>query len=375
MRTKHIVIHKDEIKKQPQKKTQKKTLLQKIGALFSPTYEINEHTEWLETYTRIPKHFYTLLPALQLRQICEKIDPIVLETLSTYANGNALQTLLKEIYTSVMAGYKPICRMGDNKNNKPVEHQHLVAMVKNFSSTHLPPLVIGHPENNFPAFGYVSKLKLLGPYLFARYQNVPNQLIDLVNDGFFNYVSISMSVPLERRFIQKTRLAHVGLCGGTPPAISCLGYLRFQPGDILETRDGLNDDQKQIIGTSFATIPYFAKSTLRENGYILIETAPYRIKLSPLAQKFQTAVLKATQEQEIPLILYDEKAQNPPSLGYLTKTTLNDGKLYGSFINIPEMVEQFVLDALETYTLILVCDIYKKNNVLTVTCTSVTMYK
>lgn len=360
MKTKHKVkpIHStDSTKKLPPKK---KGFFSTLSSLISGVSTENEHTLWLSTYTKIPKDSFTLIPPLHLRIICERIDPIVVQTLlfnNTLANQ---KIILQELYTSVLNGFKPICRVGDNKNNKPVKKEHLIAMVYNLKKNAPPPLVIGHPDTNFPAFGYVDKLKIIGNYLFAHYTDVPIQLIELINDGFFNYVSISMSVPVYQQDIRFTTLQHVGLCGGVPPAVTKLGYLRFYDNDIRMVRDGFNDSQKEVIGMSFSSIPYFKKSPLAEAGYQLIETAPYHVQIDTRLQPYLSLILESVAKQELPLVFASSHVEDPPALGYVGTMSIKNKKLYTTFINIPEMVEGFVLEALESHDLQLICVLQKK---------------
>ena len=338
----------------------KKGFFSTLSSLISGVTIENEHTQWLATYTKIPKESFYIIPPLHLRIICERIDSIVVETLLYNTTFTNQKIILNELYTSILAGFKPICRVGDNKNSKPVQKEHLIAIVHNFKKNSPPPLVIGHPENNFPAFGYIDKVKLIGDYLFAHYTNVPLQLIELINDGFFNYVSISMSVPVYKHEIRFTKLQHVGLCGGIPPAITKLGYLRFYDGDIAMPRDGLNDAQKEIIGMSFSSIPYFKKSPLTDSGYQLIETAPYPLQLDKSLQKYHTLILQSITKQELPLVFAMPHVEDPPALGYVGNMYSKNNTLFTTFINIPEMVEGFVLEALETYDLQLICALHQQ---------------
>lgn len=360
MKTKHTVKLLNATEPKKKKIQKKKGLLATLSSFFSSAEPENEHTRWLKTYTKIPKEAFFVIAPLHLRTICERIDPIVVETL-LYNKTLPNQTIiLKELYTTVLAGFKPVCRVGDNKNNKPVQKEHLIAMVYNLKKHTPPPLVIGHPHNNFPAFGYVDKIKIIGDYLFAHYNDVPMQIIELINDGFFNYVSISMSVPVYKQDIRFTKLQHVGLCGGVPPAVTKLGYLRFYDGDIPNIRDGLNEAQKETIGNSFSSIPYFTKSPLAEAGYQLIETAPYPILTEKAIRPFYSLILENISKQELPLVFVKHNVEDPPALGYVGTMSIKNNTLYATFINIPEMVEGFVLEALESYALQLACVIQQK---------------
>lgn len=89
-------------------------------------------------------------------------------------------------------------------------------------SYHEPPLVIGHPEHDSPAFGWVSGLKRVGSVLWARFKNVHPALVQAMKEGFFKKRSAS--------FYPDGRLRHVGLLGGMPPAVKGLPDLAFGEG-------------------------------------------------------------------------------------------------------------------------------------------------
>jgi hypothetical protein len=78
------------------------------------------------------------------------------------------------------------------------------------------PLVLGHPQDNAPAYGWVKDLKREGAKLFARFAHVPAEVKKLVQNRNYRYVSMSLSP-------DKTRLLHVGLLGAAAPAIDGLG--------------------------------------------------------------------------------------------------------------------------------------------------------
>lgn len=85
------------------------------------------------------------------------------------------------------------------------------------------PLVLGHPETDSPAYGWVRALRRTGEYLYAQLAHVPAQLRDAVRDRAYRYVSMALSP-------DGKRLRHVGLLGGVPPAIKGLGPVQLGDG-------------------------------------------------------------------------------------------------------------------------------------------------
>ncbi|MGE4297535.1 MAG: hypothetical protein AB7E47_05845 [Desulfovibrionaceae bacterium] len=77
------------------------------------------------------------------------------------------------------------------------------------------PLVLGHPKDNDPAFGWVEGLRRAGEFLEATFKQVPEALAKAVAEGRYKQVSISLRPDLTLR--------HVGLLGAVPPAVPGLG--------------------------------------------------------------------------------------------------------------------------------------------------------
>lgn len=81
------------------------------------------------------------------------------------------------------------------------------------------PCVIGHPNTNNPAYGWVKALKREGEKLFAAYKDVVPQFAEWVNKGLYPNRSISLYPDMTLR--------HVGFLGAVPPAIKGLEEFQF----------------------------------------------------------------------------------------------------------------------------------------------------
>lgn len=86
------------------------------------------------------------------------------------------------------------------------------------------PLVFGHPATNAPAFGWVEKLKTEGGKLFAQFAQVPGEVRELVAQGRYRHLSMSL-MP------DRVTLRHVGLLGAAQPAIDGLGAVELANAD------------------------------------------------------------------------------------------------------------------------------------------------
>ena len=92
---------------------------------------------------------------------------------------------------------------------------------------HEPPLTVGHPEDNSPAYGWVEGIKAIvkdgAKVLMAKFRQVAPDFEDLVKQGLFKKRSAS--------FYPDGRLRHVGFLGAAPPAVKGLADMAFAEKD------------------------------------------------------------------------------------------------------------------------------------------------
>jgi len=89
---------------------------------------------------------------------------------------------------------------------------------------HEAPIVIGHPKDNAPAWGWIEKLKREGTRLFAKAKDVVPAFKEMVNKGLFKKRSISLYPDLTLR--------HVGFLGAMPPAVKGLADVQFSEDNL-----------------------------------------------------------------------------------------------------------------------------------------------
>jgi len=94
-------------------------------------------------------------------------------------------------------------------------------------SYHEPPIVVGHPKDNAPAFGWVQGLKQSGNRLLAKVRDVVPEFEAIAKQGLFKKRSAS--------FYPDGRLRHVGFLGAAPPAVKGLADLKFDDGETMLT--------------------------------------------------------------------------------------------------------------------------------------------
>lgn len=106
------------------------------------------------------------------------------------------------------------------------------------------PLVIGHPLTDSPAYGWIKQLKTKGKKLLALPACVTDSVKKAVDNKLYRYVSM--------RLYQDGGLRHVGLLGGTPPAIDGLAPVSFSNADeesaeIFITFSDCDDENPELI--------------------------------------------------------------------------------------------------------------------------------
>ncbi len=106
---------------------------------------------------------------------------------------------------------------GTERNWTEADLNHAVASFD--PSKHEPPVVIGHPKDNAPAFGWIDALKREGNVLLARLKQVAPEFSQMVQEGRFKKRSVS--------FYPDGTLRHVGFLGAMPPAVKGLKDIAF----------------------------------------------------------------------------------------------------------------------------------------------------
>ena len=139
-----------------------------------------------------------------------------------------------------------IFKGGSQKDSQGQEHdgnEIILKAIETFNpNSYEPPLVVGHPADNAPAFGWVKGLKEAVKdgvkVLLAKFKQVVPELEDAVAKGLYKKRSAS--------FYRDGRLRHVGFLGAMPPAVKGLQNMAFgEKGDF--TSFEVTDDPGEIL--------------------------------------------------------------------------------------------------------------------------------
>ena len=110
----------------------------------------------------------------------------------------------------------------------------LQGMVTSYNpELHEAPLVVGHPKDNLPAYGWVNSLSYSDGILNADPRQVDPEFAELVNSGKFKKISASFYTPdsPNNPVPGKYYLRHVGFLGAQPPAVKGLKSASFSDSE------------------------------------------------------------------------------------------------------------------------------------------------
>jgi hypothetical protein len=116
-------------------------------------------------------------------------------------------------------------KIGHNFTDYDLE---IIATNYNFHNK-IAPVVIGHPSNDKPSLGRVTKLLAYEENLYAELDALSPILVNAVNAGEYKYVSPSFFSKFDQENPTKgfLYLKHIGFLGAASPAIKGMGGVTF----------------------------------------------------------------------------------------------------------------------------------------------------
>jgi len=112
-----------------------------------------------------------------------------------------------------------------DKNGKTVSFSEndLDGIISNADVNDPAPLVIGHPKENNPAYGWTATLKRDGTSLFAKADEYVDQFSDWVDKKLYRKRSMALKLLSDGTY----KLIHIGFLGAKPPAIEGMQDLQY----------------------------------------------------------------------------------------------------------------------------------------------------
>ncbi len=140
-----------------------------------------------------------------------------------------------------------ICRVGEfvdaGGSRVVVDDKFLDEAIVNFNHAHHePPVVIGHPNLDAPAFGWTHELRRSGTRLEARFSDTNDDFEAMVKAGAFRKRSAAFYLT------PTATLKHVGFLGAMPPAIKGLQNIKFSEGETVTFERSFNFNEEINMG-------------------------------------------------------------------------------------------------------------------------------
>lgn len=139
--------------------------------------------------------------------------------------------------------------IASNGTKKEYTEDDLDAIVAKYNgqSEHQAPLVIGHPKDNDPAYGWVKELKRVSQKMLAYVDQISESVIEANQRGEYKKVSIAI--------YPDGLLRHVGLLGAVPPAVKGLAPVAFVDGVEYSEYVWATDEWRMpIVGRLFSRL-------------------------------------------------------------------------------------------------------------------------
>lgn len=141
-----------------------------------------------------------------------------------------------------MNGWMEVFRAGEHVSSSGARREwkvdDLVRMAEAYNpESHQAPIVVGHPKDDDPAFGWVKALKVNGNTLLALPDQVAPEFAELVKAGRYKKRSISL--------YPDGTLRHVGFLGAQPPAVKGLKDIEFA-GSAADTYEFADEEEAEM---------------------------------------------------------------------------------------------------------------------------------
>ncbi len=136
----------------------------------------------------------------------------------------------------------------DKGNTKDYSPDDLNYIASNYNpSESEAPIVIGHPVDSSPAYGWIESLKVEGDKLLAKAKDVVPEFLNAVKQGLYKKRSISLD--------KDGKLRHVGFLGGALPAVKGLADIQFSENDSASTYELDLEPELKLDSSSSSVSP------------------------------------------------------------------------------------------------------------------------
>lgn len=165
----------------------------------------------------------------------------------------------------------------------------------NGQKEHEAPVVIGHPKENAPAYGWVESLEAVGNTLYANLKDLAAEFVEAVKQR--RYPKRSMSL------YSDGLLKHVGFLGAVPPAVKGLAETQFKDGaestdyetSFAEPEGGDNVGDKERIAALEKELAAEKSKNRRQENTAFCEGLEKEGKLTPAQREMALEFMELTE--------------------------------------------------------------------------------
>lgn len=101
------------------------------------------------------------------------------------------------------------------------------------------PVVVGHPKDNSPAYGWVESARRMGDRLMLKLKDVQDGFVEALKQRAFKKRSISLFPDMNIR--------HIGFLGGAQPAVPGLADVQFEENeDVISVEFSMDPDPQTV---------------------------------------------------------------------------------------------------------------------------------
>lgn len=101
------------------------------------------------------------------------------------------------------------------------------------------PVVVGHPKDNAPAYGWVESARRTGDRLMLKLRDVQDSFVNTLKEGLFKKRSIALFPDMNIR--------HLGFLGAAQPAVPGLADVKFEADDKALSFEFVLEDTSEDI--------------------------------------------------------------------------------------------------------------------------------
>jgi hypothetical protein len=149
-------------------------------------------------------------------------------------NTNAKTSFAEDMWVDAFKTGKHTDSAGNVREWTPEDLQK-IATTYNETKDRKAPVVIGHPQHDSPAYGWVDSLRIAGNKLQAKLTELNDGFVEALKAGAYKMRSISLYPNLNVR--------HLGFLGGAQPAIAGLAPFKFEDNDNATTYEFTQEDE------------------------------------------------------------------------------------------------------------------------------------